>query len=113
MSTHLSGRGGEFHSEREVWAKTLQLAHYYGWRPVTKTHNLYLSDAGRLVTAKDAANIANALEKALADIPDDSVQEEEPEVTASAYDYFSGAGKQHLRDLIAFCRAGDFTINKP
>jgi hypothetical protein len=73
MSTHLSGRGGEFHTEREAWAKTLQLAHYYGWRPVTKTHNLYLSDAGRLVTAKDAANIANALEKALADIPDDTM----------------------------------------
>ena len=93
----------------------------------------------RIVTAGDAANLAAALERALDDLPDQDCLEyaksrlkdlcaawgvppPRPEFgelivldgptadRASPREFFSGPGKQQIRDFIAFCRSGAFTI---
>jgi len=82
----------------------------------------YTSNDLQVVTEEDAARIADALDNALEDIPDHNVSEARVEHgPVSLFDlfrdrtdpleYFSGAGgKQRVRDFVAFCRAGAFTI---
>jgi hypothetical protein len=111
----LSGGGTERFSNRS-WCKMLELAYEYGWQPAgtepgqwcdPETGELveqmspdpdewnggYLSNDNQWVTEEDAANIAEALERALENEPD-----------------FSDEGRQWFRDFIAFCRAGAFKI---
>ena len=73
---------------RQHWAKALELASLYGWRPmgtrpppVHDFHELgaewdgtYLTNDGQIIRAEDALSLAVALEKALDDIPDTNVE---------------------------------------
>jgi len=96
------------------WSKILTLAQQYGWQPMgTKTPESipelgiewkegewekdpnYVTNDRQGVTSEDAANIAAALERALADIPDhDAYQDKRvvnqgPTDTASPFERFS------------------------
>jgi hypothetical protein len=92
------------------------LAYEYGWQPagtepgqwcdpetgelndqISSDHDewdgTYFSNDCQWVTEEDAANIAEALKRALQDKQD-----------------FSDEAKYWILDFIAFCRAGDFSI---
>jgi hypothetical protein len=66
---------------REFWGKALELARYYGWRPmgtcppdrqlITDWLGLYLTNDGQMVMREDALFLADALERSLDDIPND------------------------------------------
>lgn len=69
---------------RQFFAKALDLAELYGWQPLGTQqpsehdfHKLdaewdgnYLTNDGQMIKAQDALSLANALERALDDIPD-------------------------------------------
>jgi hypothetical protein len=90
MSYELVNRSTEITKtfSRQSWAKALELARLYGWRPmgtcpppVHDFHALgadwngtYLTNDGQLVRAEDALSLAAALERSLADIPDVNVK---------------------------------------
>lgn len=73
---------------RQSWAKALELAQFYGWRPmgtrppvVHDFHSLnadwsgtYLTNDGQTVKTEDAIALAYALHKALDDIPDVKIE---------------------------------------
>jgi len=71
---------------KQFWAKALELAMSYGWRPMgtaapfgvdfTQLHaewdGRYLTNDGQIVKAEDAFSLAVALERSLNDIPDEN-----------------------------------------
>jgi hypothetical protein len=94
----------------------------------------YLIPAGQNVSGEDARALADALEQALPTVPNEDVrgrkpggilvpadmrhwfrpapvgtQPDQPQAL-DAIEWFSGAGKQQVRDLIAFCREGGFRV---
>ena len=89
MSMDLSGVGGHFKINNEGWRQALMLAHKFGWEPVgTRDPALadedgiytvpdweghYDSNDGQEVEEEDGARIAEALEKALPDIPEQRI----------------------------------------
>lgn len=135
-----------------LWPRILNLAFIYGWIPkgtiTDKSRNPdkpwdgnYLSNYGQCVTAEDASEIAEALEKAILEIPGVNITDEDdplisristgmtPEAFIDSlfqdanYDitqdnksellsYFSHpAYKQRLKEFIYYCRVGSFTIH--
>ena len=72
---------------RQFWAKALELAQVYGWKPLgtrppshidfydllVEWDGRYLTNDGQTVKAEDARWLAAALEQALNDIPDESI----------------------------------------
>jgi hypothetical protein len=84
----------------------------------------YFVNDGQRVTAEDARALADALERALPDIPDHDAMAHktfehpsEPGVRlvaidtpASPYEWFSGDKKRLVRQFIDFCRQGGFEI---
>jgi hypothetical protein len=124
------------------WPALLRLADRFGWEPQGPepwpgTALLpgweYLVNDGQHVRATDARNLADALERALADIPDHDALADikrtlrewpDPDgvgvwrVVAYSADpgsrgtlaRFSGPRKDDVRAFIAFCRLGGFTI---
>ena len=83
-STSISRR-----ASRQSWAKTLELARLYGWRPMgthppsfhsfhllnADWHGAYLTNDSQTVKAEDALALADALQKSLDDIPDFNIIE--------------------------------------
>ena len=73
---------------RQFWAKALELARIYGWKPMgtrpPSTHDFhslnadwngtYLTNDGQGIKAEDALSLALAIESALDDIPDDNIE---------------------------------------
>ena len=115
----------------EAWIDLIQLADQYGWQPKKRVPASPLTDepfrlpdgtcvfiATQIITAEDAAALADALERALPDISDKEVlppligeircPEFEPELLAR----FSGRKKKDLCMLIGFCREGSFRITR-
>jgi hypothetical protein len=94
-----------------VHANYAQLRRYFGHR-------------GYRVSAQDANALADALAKALPDIPNHDAlthktvgAEHDPNMrfvlggtAVSAYEWFSGHQKTALRSLVEFCREGEFAI---
>ncbi len=85
----------------------------------------YTTNDYQWVEAADARGLADALEHALDDVPDQSCVPDEPLIVrgrvaillerdevdgVSSLRWFSGRGKPVLRDFIRFCRAGAFYI---
>ena len=145
------------------WPPVLSLATMYGWEPegtsiprlsdeMAREHNLskeevrrhnemvddwageYYGNDGQIVSAQDAANMANAIEASLDDIPDFEIPipgvGEDGMVSVDNVNYkkhrdalqagsraayavnYSGAkNKKYLRDFIKFLRLGEFSIN--
>jgi len=108
--------GDHQHLNWASYRALLELAHEYGWQPTgtepgqwcdPETGELdsqlspdpdewdgtYVSNDYQWVTKEDAANIAEALERALEDKQG-----------------FGNEAKHWIRDFIAFCRGGDFYI---
>src|SRR5215204_5808731 len=163
MGMYLSGAGGYQRFSSTSWWKIFELAYDYGWKPQgtepaqwydangeldkqmsfdpdTWNSNNYFTNDFQVVTETDAANIADALQQALDDIPDSDTTREWvqpgpddpvmafaespaerasleqgyfvdlPADSLSPVDYFSGKGKQRVRDFIRFCQAGAFCI---
>jgi hypothetical protein len=100
MGMDLSGKGGYFRFSQERWRAVLELAWEHGWEPAgtkppeftvygpdgvtvdevaTRAERQRYTDWGggyftndhQVVSGKDAANIADALERALDDVPDE------------------------------------------
>jgi hypothetical protein len=107
---------------REFLGKALKLAYSYGWRPQgtcpptahdfrslnAEWNGTYLTNDGQVVAREDALFLAQALEKALIE---DGLAEYSPDLMEiHPFEFFAGAEKQHLMELIRFCRLGSFTI---
>ena len=119
------------------WGQMLRLAQLYGWQPagtVLSEEDLndfpdaewgggYQTNDWQIVTADDARNMADALERALNHIPAyDALASKRDPVTGgialevmeegiSPLDWFSGEdSKEYLKKCIEFCRAGEFVI---
>lgn len=134
-----SAEGGTRRFSQSTWSSMLKLAYLYGWKPLgtepggwidpdtgpwyhpVSWDGNYTSNDLQWVTEEDAARIAEALENALEDIPDHDVGETTveygpkmvftgPGVPGGLLEYFSGAGKQRVRDFVAFCRVGAFFL---
>jgi hypothetical protein len=87
-------------------------------------NGIYTLNDGQWVTDEDAGNLAAALEQALPDIPDEDalahklepdpfepdrwIVKEGEELTLP--EFFFGEGKEWVREFIAFCRQGGFSI---
>jgi hypothetical protein len=86
--------------------------------------NSYHENSGRRVTAEDALALADALERALPDVPShDALAHKTVEISGApgerfvpvgtpvtAFEWFSGPNKPSLEPFIAFCRQGSFEI---
>ncbi len=129
------------------WAMVLKLALDTGWKPggteapedfygevepdgfTTKQWNPrnYFSRRGQRVTDEDATAIADALVRALEDVPDhDAIGHKVSGIIDTSligkfrildrskkvhpFEYFSGENKNRLRKFIAYCRGGGFKI---
>jgi hypothetical protein len=140
---------------REFLSKALELAQAYGWKPLGTRlplvpglgnlnalwNGIYLTNDGQIVLAEDALGLAEALNRALVDIPDqgdafdwnpklwreddlppwlspaeraqleEGLMEHIPDgFGMHPFEFFAGAEKRHLIDLIRFCRLGSFRI---
>ncbi|GIW82685.1 MAG: hypothetical protein KatS3mg105_4492 [Gemmatales bacterium] len=100
------------------WNFALQLAQRYGWIPsdacdsAEKAVSVYKLKNSQWVTDYDASNLASAIEQALNDIPDVE-REENVEISGlpdNPLEWFSGEGKQFLRELVFYLRRGGFHI---
>jgi hypothetical protein len=98
----------------------------------------YSTNDGQMVTSNDARAFADALEKACERIPDERIESEKyvqvedlpafiddpvvdlvvrtgsvdsvPREFLNVYEFFSGDGKTAIKELIAFCRQGEFYL---
>jgi hypothetical protein len=149
MGMDLRGAGGTERFSVTSWWKVLQLAQEYGWQPtgtqaptftladgtveaVEGWSGTYLSNSYQRVGDEDAANIAEALRRALGDIPDFDTDEKwvdlppsnpfermmaekgfemsGPNPSLTPIEFFSGEAKQRVKDFIVYCQAGGFHI---
>ncbi len=110
------------------WYALLLLARRHGWRPtgtvIYQNHvaqrfkfsfpEAYLERREQIVMARDAANLAQALEQGLDDIPDFVTPNKYrplSELWHDVYGILSGTEeKDYLREFIRFCRACEFII---
>jgi hypothetical protein len=105
MGLDLRGEGGYFRSSHRAWGTALKLAWEHGWEPAgteppeftvytpdgvtidevatraerklyANWDGLYCSNNHQVVSDEDAANIADALERALDDVPDESAEDD-------------------------------------
>jgi hypothetical protein len=151
MGMDLRGEGGDFHLDIVTWRMVLTLAIDHGWKPAgteppdiaflrkdgtvdkekttayrqayedRDTTNYYTNDF-QWVTEEDAANIADALERALTHVPNERTIVMKAALMPSGVpfdvlehltplDWCSGVdGKAHIREFIDFCRTGGFCI---
>ncbi len=132
-----------------AWPKLLNLAESFGWIPAgtlpppgieddseVELTAGYMWNSGRIVTAEDALNLAEALEKSLPNIvdqeePDKLIELKNPSEDPITdlfrkaagegtyygpnsdmpeYKYFGGELKQRIIYFIRLCRKGDFAI---
>ena len=125
METELVGAGGVFSLPDDVWEAALAIAVQHGWDGYHDYTSL--SDFG-------AQALADAIEKALPEIPDqcsvvaipddpaerriDWVVDEDVVLEASFFvkvtpaQFLSGPRKAIIISLLEFCRAGEFSISE-
>ena len=141
MRFKLHGRGGQLELPAANWKRALDLARAYGWKPEgtdppdirdqdddpacdwSGWSGTYTECEYQHVRAEDAANLADALELALLDIPQRSVIERDaPGVFSGVRGvsvpreenpiewFYRPARRAELVRLMEFCRAGGFEI---
>lgn len=106
-----------------VWVMTLDLGLLCGWMPAAGEHGWpadYIASDGQNVTGHDAENLANALSKAgekahraIEDWQAGRIQPaQKPRTPVSGFMWFdTPQGREHLRQIMAFLRAGAFEIH--
>ena len=131
MPMDLSNGASEFEWEQWRWPKLLRLARAHGWRPrgtslpndsEGRLDRNYTSNDGQIVSAEDAAALADALEAALPHIPDHDalapyqaadgmieIAPRHPPAPDAAW-FSTPAGKANVAAFIRFCREGAFQI---
>lgn len=140
MGMDLVNETGTFQFNIFCWENVLALAEMYGWShagtqsPVLDEdeqgdfddwHDGYFTNDGQTVTAADALAIADALERALDDIPDHNAIDHKTkkvktksgcvdvvprDAEISPLEALSGTNKPFVREFIVFCRQGAFEI---
>lgn len=123
MGMDLIGPGRFFQWNIRCWCNVLELGEQYGWkgtgtgpprgRLVSEwtgriREASYGSNDGARFYARDAKALAEALSRALRDIPEKELPRgREPK---TPLEFFAGWGKPDLRRFIRFCRKGSFRI---
>jgi hypothetical protein len=94
------------------WDRIRELARACGWKGTT-------IEPGDYVSEEEAASLADALEEALPDIPEDDAvggrtewigNYHLPTLDVTPTEWFSGAAKIYYKEFIRHCRAGGFTV---
>lgn len=148
MTIDLVGDCGTFSLDLPSWYFAIELAQDHGWAPAgtrppcrrgqrrRRWDGNYVTNDGQEVLAPDARHWADALEEALADVPDHDARGHKPGASPlpraiapllrdmpgdiglpatgqriNAMEWFSGGRKKALRAFIAFCRRGQFAIH--
>ena len=117
MGMDLYGKGGYFRWLNYAWEEVLVIAKLGGWKPLAVTtfeggeqHDTcyYMYNDGQVVTAKDAKNMAAALERSLE--PD--MQKKLKLRKRPRFDpwFFTKGGVAYFRKFIVFLKAGAFRI---
>ena len=119
MGMDLDGAGGYFRWTWSGWRWVTGLAEEFGWVPsqtgpprgMLKAawcgDGEYWSNDGQRFYARDAAGFADALERALAAIP----EQEPPKQGQFEGRYFTADEAASLREFVAYCRAGSFRLH--
>ena len=97
-----------------------------GWWHGIECYRRYFFNDYQWVTAEDASNLADALERAIDDLPNhDALEHKTVKVAIGGgcqvrsirdgasvlpFEFFSGRRKDWVREFIAYCRAGEFCI---
>jgi hypothetical protein len=141
MSMDLIGAGGDFRIGNRGWAYLLRLGNMYGWEPMgvlfpdaegryedegDEASMQYFTNDYQFVRAEDARNLADALEKALPDVPVFRAAEHKTKKLTvgmatftvvkegeefNPFEWFSGpSGRDTIAEFIAYARAGAFRI---
>jgi len=115
MGMDLSGAGGYFRWAGGGWGRILDLAEQFGWQPVgtgpprgtlkEDWSGSYFSNDGQLFYARDAQKLADALERALEEMPTEKLKKD------SSNWVFTQEGKGTIQQFITFCREGSFRID--
>lgn len=129
-------QGEDYRWTQTFWGRVLALAEKNGWKPKGTTFpkgydksdwdGNYWYNSGQIVEADDAANLANALEKSLASLPEEEIKIPKAEFSPDPVthlpkitnwdnipleNFFSGdGGRKSLMEFISFCRKGSFEI---
>ena len=94
------------------WGRILELARAYGFEEARM-------EPGDYVDERKAAGLADALEKALPEIPDDDAVRGRtewsgdyhlPTMDVASTEWFSGPAKPYYLEFIRHCRAGGFRV---
>ena len=120
MGMDLSGAGGYFRWTASGWSNVLLLAEHYGWQATgtgpprgelkAEWDGSYGGNHGALFYARDAVRLAEALARAVEQMParkPRTLKEVEPEAYANLS---SEEGRANLKGFIEFCRAGSFRL---
>ena len=137
------GECGDFGFSARTWQLVLTLGRWYGWQPAgtlppdpeyfddwdgepADWDGHYFPPDGQIMTANDAQGLADALERAYADLPDHDaltgkaiprrpVRDDDPcrwwgldaaaGMAVSPFEEFGGVNKAWLRDVIVHCRS--------
>jgi hypothetical protein len=119
----LSSSNDDFRWTQTFWPRVLALAEKFGWDPLGTTvpkdytdsdwDGNYSYNEGQIVEAEDAASLADALEKAIPILPQETIQLPQTDLDQiPPENFFSGPdGRQSIEEFIDFCRKGSFEIN--
>ena len=116
MTYVLLNENGELRLSPTVWNGAIALASRYGWEPRGTVRQVgwggcYVTPAGQMVTPRDAATMALALEDALDDVPGHEARPADGSRTPLLIEDMSGPRRARLVDLTDFLRHGPFLIH--
>lgn len=121
MGFDLTGDGGYFRCSGAGWADLLQLAVDYGWQPIgtgpprgtlkQDWPGIYHSNEGQLVYARDANQLADALNRFLNDTPKPAKTMKRERTKGSESYFLTSGGRDYLGEFITFCRSGSSRLH--
>ena len=116
MNYVLLNENGELRLSPTTWTAAMGLAGRYGWEPRGTVRQMgwggcYVTPAGQMVTPRDAATMALALEDALDDVPHHDARPVNGTRKATLIEASSGAERPRLVALTDFLREGPFLIH--
>ncbi len=113
MTVVLVNERGEFRLAPDAWGRLLMLGTNYGWKPRGTVRGdgwsgCYGPPCGQMIRARDAAELALALEDLLDDLPDHEAAERE--TSRNALERFGGTAKPGVTRLVEFLRGGAVNV---